>query len=316
MDAISMDLTEQVDYKSTAPGLAHGCGHDVHTTIGLGVARVLASLRDRFDGTAVFIFQPAEETGQGARRMIDEGALKDPAPDAIFALHVAPMPVGTITTTPGTGLAGVDVFTIRLESGAEIAAAAQELAAVIRNANNVVQGNLSAILGGMFEPDNPTLSTFVMTSAQIRTEGGVQVVSGLVRAARESDQARVMNDVRAKLKELEGRGITARMESSMSLPAMTSDPDLGVWAMGPLESILGKSSVLRVYHAIPTNSEDFAFFLQKVPGVMFWLGGSNDATGAMALPHAPTFTIDERAIGAGIKGMSQVMIQRLAEEAR
>lgn len=316
MDAVSMDLTEQVDYRSTVPGLAHGCGHDMHTTIGLGVARVLASLRGRFDGTVVFIFQPAEETGQGARRMIAEGVLDDPAPGAIFAVHMAPMPVGTITTTPGTGLPGVEVFTIHLGDGSEPAAAARELAASIRSHHNLELANLDAILGGMFQPDNPVLSNFVMAFAECRTEGDAQVVSGMVRAARESDQTRVLNDLQAKLRELEGRGLTTRVETAMSLPAMTSDPELGVWAMGPLASILGQRAVLRVYHAIPTNSEDFAHFLQKTPGVMFWLGGSDEANGVMALPHAPTFAVDERALGVGIKGLSQVLIQRLADAAR
>ena len=80
--------------------------------------------------------------------------------------------------------------------------------------------------------------------------------------------------------------------------------------------IVGQQAVLRVYHAIPTNSEDFAHFLQKTPGVMFWLGGSDEANGVMALPHAPTFAVDERALGVGIKGLSQVLIQRLADAAR
>jgi amidohydrolase len=316
MDAERQDLAEQVTFKSTVPGVAHVCGHDAHTAIGLGIARVLSSVRDRLPGTVVFIFQPSEENGQGARHMIADGALEKPEPSAIFALHIAPFDVGTLTTTPGTGLPGMELLEVRMKGGKDLSAAAEELAAFLRSANTIGQLEFGRIIGAIFEKDSKLLSSFVGTNARVTKSPDGVVVTGRIRAANELEHSRVKTSFLAKAKELEARGITCKHDVVLSIPALKGDPNLGVWAMGPLEGMLGKTSVLRVYHPFPFNSEDFAFFLQKVPGVLFWLGGSDTPRGVIAVPHTPDFSLDERALATGVKGMSNVLFQYLATQGK
>ena len=114
MDAVKIQDVLTVPYKSQVPGVKHVCGHDVHSTIALGVAEVLASIRERQSGSVKFIFQPAEETATGARDMIDAGVLENPRPQAIFALHTFPMPAGQLGYVPGIALIGEDSFSCRL----------------------------------------------------------------------------------------------------------------------------------------------------------------------------------------------------------
>jgi metal-dependent amidase/aminoacylase/carboxypeptidase family protein len=316
MDAVPGDLAEQVSYKSTTPGMAHSCGHDVHTTVGLGVARVLSSMRDRLQGTVVFIFQPSEENGQGAGRMIADGVLDQPGPAAIFALHVAPTEVGTITSTPGTGLAGVECFTVRMRGGDDLSAAANEVAAFIRVANTVSMPRgpeeFGRLLGAMLDQDDETLSHFVMSNAQVAGNSEEMVVSAMVRAAGEREYGLVRTGLRARLKELESRGVTCDLEADLTIPAMTGDAELGLWAMEPLAGMIGKASTLRAFRPFPFNSEDFAFFLHEVPGVMFWLGASDSRRGVIAVPHSPGFSVDERCIDTGTRAMANVLAQYLA----
>jgi amidohydrolase len=112
------------------PTAAHLCGHDIHTTVGVGVAEVLASLRDRFTGTVVFVFQPGEETLTGAAAMLHDGALATTRPVEIHALHCGPFPVGHFATMPGYGLPGLDRGTVTL-TGPDATEQAHRLAAEI-----------------------------------------------------------------------------------------------------------------------------------------------------------------------------------------
>src|SRR5262249_23230532 len=118
MDALPIQEVNDVPYKSQAPNVKHACGHDAHTTVGLGVAKVLYGMRDEIPGTVKFIFQPAEEGAQegeegGAPFMIKEGALENPKPQAIFGLHSGPLfEVGTFGVRPGGMLASSDTFKI------------------------------------------------------------------------------------------------------------------------------------------------------------------------------------------------------------
>ncbi len=105
MDAVADDAPDPVAFRSLTPGLRHVCGHEVHTTVALGVAEALAPLRADLTGTVVFVFQPAEERADGARAMLADGAFADGRPHAIYAFHCAPLEVGTIGTKPGTMLA-------------------------------------------------------------------------------------------------------------------------------------------------------------------------------------------------------------------
>ncbi|TFG68139.1 MAG: amidohydrolase, partial [Anaerolineales bacterium] len=113
MDALPIQDALQAVYRSTALGISHACGHDAHMTIAVGVAKTLNAFRDNLHGTIRFLFQPAEEALDGAHAMIACGALDDPTPRAVLALHAFPLPVGSIGITPGICLAGMDEFQVK-----------------------------------------------------------------------------------------------------------------------------------------------------------------------------------------------------------
>ena len=118
MDAVPGDEILDAPYKSCVPGVIHICGHDAHTTVGLGIAQVLSSMRDQVAGQVKFIFQPAEETVVGARAIIDAGGLENPRPRAIFALHIAPLQVGRLGSVSGMVLPGMTTFRIVIKNEA------------------------------------------------------------------------------------------------------------------------------------------------------------------------------------------------------
>lgn len=118
MDAVPEDKILDAPYESCVPGVIHICGHDAHTTVGLGIAQVLSSMRDQVAGQVKFIFQPAEETVAGARAIIDAGGLENPRPSAILALHIAPLQVGRLGSVSGMVLPGMTAFRIVIKNEA------------------------------------------------------------------------------------------------------------------------------------------------------------------------------------------------------
>ncbi len=318
MDALPQEIDEQEAYRSENPGIGHACGHDIHTTVGLGVARVLSSMRQELPGTVVFIFQPAEEAVEGARKMIAEGVLTDPVPQAIFALHVTPLAAGTIATTPGVGLPGIDNFVITLEGEENLDAIAATLIDSIRSIGTVHYPSSGEEWGSAFDPmfaENSDFSRFILSMAWAEKDivPSTRIVKGFFKASGEDEYQRGRNQVESWLAAIEDKDLTAGVSWEKVLPDMFSDREIGKWAIGPLKGILGEEAVLITYQSLPFFGEDFAFYLQQIPGVMFWLGGSNTEEGIIALPHSPKFSVDEKAILAGIKGMSAVVISYLEQ---
>ncbi len=316
MDALPQRIREDVPFQSATPGIAHACGHDVHTAVGLGVASVLSSLRDDLSGTVVFYFQPSEENVEGAQKMIGDGAMNDPAPEAIFAIHVAPTEIGRMVTNPGVGLPGLVRFTIRLTGSGDLQKAAAALADSIRRIGTVSYpespDQWESAFDLPFEKDGP-YSSFLLAMAWTNkaTSARERSVSGFFKASGEEEYEQARAETRTMVAALETRGIKGEIESNKILPDMFCDKELAMWAIDPLESILGEESVLTAQTSIPFFGEDFAFFLERIPGVMFFLGASNTEQGILALPHSPTFGVDEEAIRVGVKGISNVIARYL-----
>ena len=314
MDALPQDIQEQVAYGSAKPGVSHACGHDVHTAIGLGIAQVLSSLKDELHGTIMFIFQPAEETVEGAMQMIAEGVLSNPIPEAIFAIHVVPIEVGQIVTNPGVGLPGLDNFTIKLKGAENLQDIAEALADSIRALGTVHFPESSEdwirSVYALFE-ENSDFSSFILAIAWTE-EGSTKkerIVRGFFKASGEEQYNKARALTQKALSYYERQDISCEIKFEKVLPDMFCDKELAEWAIDPLTAILGEQSVLQAYNSLPFFGEDFAYFLQQIPGVMFFLGASNTDKDITALPHSPSFGIDEKAILVGVKGMSNVIVQ-------
>jgi metal-dependent amidase/aminoacylase/carboxypeptidase family protein len=301
------------DFASEVPGVDHLCGHDLHTAIGVGVAQALSRIRDRLPGRVVFYFQPAEETLEGARAMIEAGVLDRFAPQEIYALHCAPLPVGKFGVMPGVGMPGVDQFSINL-SGPATAADANRLAASIEALSTVEFPTSFARFHSSFADtfvQGGSPSQFVFTRCGRDATEGPVTVSGLIKAWPDDRYPALRDDLRV-LALNAGAQITFL---EPSFPAMVCSPRLSEAAAVYLRDAIGPEAVTVQHTSWPFPGEDFALFLQRVPGAMLWLGVANTALGINGSPHTSDFAADEAAIGIGVQAMAGLLSHRLAAAA-
>jgi amidohydrolase len=310
MDALDGAELFDSDFTSQVPGAAHVCGHDVHIAVAVGIAQVLARLRHRLSGRVVFMFQPAEETLDGALGMIADGVLERTAPQEIYALHCGPQPVGTFAVMPGYGLPGQDRYLIEL-SGSTAAADGKRLVAAIEALSTVgypqTTEQFQTLLSDLRTPDGP-LARFVRVVSALTTNERHAQVRVWLRAWPCHRYPQIREEVRRLVGSIDG----ARIEfPSRPFPAMVCSPRLSETAAAYLRDTIGTQAVIMLHAAFPFNGEDFALFLQRVPGAMFFLGVANPSAGCNGVPHSPDFAADERAIGIGVRAMAGLLSNRL-----
>ncbi|MFI7107131.1 M20 family metallopeptidase [Nonomuraea sp. NPDC050227] len=276
-DGPAIGYRADLDAVAVPGGADHLCGHDVHTAIGVGVARALA--RERPPGRAVFFFQPAEETCEGARAMIADGAMDPVPPREVYALHCAPLPTGTFAVAPGFGHPGQDVFRIEGLSPA----AARRFEALVADLSTVTPPatpeEMAQLEADLQTPDGP-LATFVY--AQVHREH--DAVQGWVRAWPDSRY----DDIRALLRAEAG----SRLRFLDHHPSSVNSPEHARAGARHLDALL-------LHASYPFNGEDFGLFLERAPGAMFFFG-----VGEQGVPHDPDFVPDERAIALGVEAMA------------
>lgn len=310
MDAMDGDEMFDGDFASQVPGAAHLCGHDMHTAIGVGIAQVLARLRHHLTGRVVFIFQPAEETLDGARAMIADGVLDRTAPQEVYALHCDSLPVGTFAVMPGYGLPGQDRFHIEL-SGPNAAADGSRLVAGLDALSTVgypqTPEQFQKLLSDLQRRDGP-LARFVLAESILTTDERGAQVRGSLRAWPSDRHPRIRDEVRHLVESIDG----ARIEfPAPPFPAMVCSARLSEAAAAYLRDTIGTQAVIVWHAAFPFHGEDFALFLQRVPGAMFLIGVADPDAGLHGPPHAPDFAADERAIGIGVRAMAGLLSNRL-----
>ena len=319
MDAVPGDEILDAPYKSRVPGVVHICGHDAHTTVGLGIARVLSSMRDQVAGQVKFIFQPAEETVVGARAIIEEGGLENPRPGAIFALHIAPLQVGRLGSVSGMVLPGMTNFRIVIKNEAtpsRIDMCLQSIRSISTVGFPASADGLIDFLNSM-EAGSEALDHFIFVmcwpNESQRVENGA-VIEGLARTANEELWRQVPGLIRSKLDDvLGGTSVDYELEwpEGMTFPAALNHIGLEEELRPVLDSVVGRENVARLKNAFPFNSEDFAFYQQQIPGVMYWLGATNMQRGIISVPHMPGFDIDEECLVIGTRVMSNVLLAYL-----
>lgn len=317
MDAVAMDEESDAEFRSQVPGAAHLCGHDIHTAIGVGIARVLAGVRQDLAGRVVLFFQPAEEKLAGAQAMIGDGALEGVNPREIYALHSAHGEVGTFAVMPGAGLPGRDSFDLELD-GPDAADKAAAIAERVRGWTTVRMPRTEAEHQRLWldmQVENGPLASFVYASAgpvHDTDMSGVRL-SGWVKAWPDDAYAIIRSQVTEVVREVCGPDALSQLRFAESVfPAMISSPDLSNAAAKFFGETFGPDAVIVLRTAFPFNEEDFALFLNRIPGAMFFLGVANPAAGISGLVHTPTFAADERAIGNGTRAMANWLAIRLA----
>lgn len=322
MDALPIQETIDVAYKSRHSGVKHACGHDVHTAIGLGVAEVLSQRRDQIPGTIKFIFQPAEEgppPGEegGALLMIKEGVLENPRPAAIFGLHVMPqVEVGTITYNDGPAMASSDRFVITIRGKKVHGAYPHEgVDAVVVAAHAVVA--LQTIRSRRINAQEPLVlsigiieggNRFNIIADEVRLEG-------TVRTLEEKTREEVRRLMHQTLKGVtESFGASYQMSYENGAPVTVNNSQLVAEMLPSIRRVVGAEHVI----SLPPHmgSEDFAYFAQQVPGFYFFLGVGNRAKGITAMIHTPEFDVDEESLIVGTKVAATLLLDYLERRAQ
>lgn len=313
MDALPILEQTPVPFASEIPGVMHACGHDAHTAILLGVARILHERRDAFAGSVKLAFQPAEEGGAGAARMIEQGLLEDPPVDAAFMLHVgAELPAGTVAVGGGPLLAGADSFTITIRGrGGHAARPHIAVDPVVVGAHIVTA--LQSLVSREAPPTEPavlTLATFHAGNAHnvIPDEA---VITGTIRAFNDdlfqTLEQRLVEVVEAVASAMRA---SASVAFEMRYPVSICDDAMAGVLGDASRAVLGDDKVVRFEPRM--GAEDFAFVLQKVPGAMLSLGVKAPQWQDPKPVHTATFDIDESALPLGAACMASVAVDYLS----
>ena len=323
-DMDALPVTEQVDvpFKSTAKaewngqqvGVMHACGHDNHMAIQLGVATVLARLRDRVPGTVKLIFQPAEEGPGGAEPMVNANVLENPKVDAIFGLHVFPFPAGSITYRSGPLMASADSFIIRVKGrqthgaipwggidpivvGSQVVLALQT---IISRSVNITEAP-AVVTIGRFTGGNR--SNIVPEEVELE---------GTVRTFDEGVRKNIHDRIRSIATNIaESAGATATVEFVLGYPVTRNDPALTERMVPTLRRVAGTDNVK--VGPLTGTAEDFSYYQQKVPGLFFFLGVTPRDQDHTKVPqnHSPLFFADESALPVGVKVMANLALDYL-----
>jgi amidohydrolase len=308
MDAFVGNEPAGREYGSRVPGAYHLCGHDLHSAIGVGVASVLASLRAQLPGTAVFVFQPAEETLEGARAMLADHAFADLAPAAIYAVHTGPLVVGTFGLN--ADMAGQDHFKATLLANPDAGAIERAVARLKALGTASPPGSSTERAPGNSVPTVSARPVYAVIDAD--TNVAHPRIEGWLRAGHDEDYPLLRAEVRAILAgELAAAAFQLEFANS-PFPSMRSDRLLSERARPALIRAVGESNVISINSIHMFNGEDFALWLQQTPGAMFILGVANPERGIAGVPHSPTYDADEAAIPVGTKAMSLVLWQELS----
>jgi len=321
MDALPINETIDVPYKSLVPGVKHACGHDAHTTVELGVAEVLSKMRDEIHGSVKFLFQPAEEGAPadeegGAPLMIKEGALENPKPLAIFGLHTTPEEeAGQIGYRAGPSQASSDGFSITVHGKMSHAASPQKGIDTIVVAAECVSAlqSIKSRRIDAFEPVVITIGTIHGGNRQNILADEVKM-EGTVRTLSEDVRNRVEQLMRETLAGVtKAYGARFEMKYSRGTMVVDNDPKLVAETLPILRRVLGEKNVLEAPKRM--GAEDFSFYQQVVPGFFLRLGSGNKAKGITAEGHTPEFDIDEECLVTGVKVMANIAMDFLERHA-
>jgi len=314
-DMDALPLTEQSDasHRSTVLGVHHGCGHDGHTAMLLGAARHLARTR-RFDGTVVFIFQPAEEGRAGARAMVEAGLFERFPCDAVYALHNWPdLPLGSAQTRPGPIMAAADRFDITVLGRGGHAAQPHRTPDAILAASQLVT-QLNTIVSRRIDPGESAVLSVT------RIEGGrshnvlpseVQI-TGTVRSFDTSSQDAIEAALRATARGVAlASGTEIDVKYTRYYPATVNSADEASVALDAAAAA-GLSASVAARPAF--TSEDFAFMLQARPGAYLWLGQAGGRAAAERPLHHPGYDFNDDALAPGIRWFAAVVDLELARD--
>ena len=302
MDALPIQEQTNFPYKSKTKGLMHACGHDAHMACVIGAATILSELKKELNGNVKFIFQPSEESPPGgAKPMIQEGVLKNPNVSGIFGLHCdSSIPVGRIGVKEGPFMAQADSFDITIKGVSGHGARPHDGIDAILVAAQVIQA-LQTIVSRKIDPVQPV----VVSVGKI--EGGTKrniicdkvTLEGTARSLNKEVAKRIPVLLKNIISGVtRSAGASFELNYSLGYPVLINNPQATDMARVTIEGMFGKQAIFEIKKPL-MGAEDFAYYLEKVPGSFLRLGIRNPEKGAIYPWHHPKFTVDEDAIKIG-----------------
>ena len=318
IDALPILEANDIPYKSKNEGVMHACGHDVHTASLLGVARILHTLKEEFEGTVKFIFQPAEEkTPGGALGMIKGGVLAQPPPASIIGQHVSPkLPVGQVGFIKGTMLGSADELYITVKGNGGHAASPHLAVDPI-----LIAAHLIVALQQVVSRNSKPITPSVLSLCHIAGGSATNVIpkevhiAGTFRTVDEQWREQAHEKMTTMARSIAtAMGGSCEFNINKGYPCLNNDLALTQRSMDAARTFLDPAQVVDA--ELSLGAEDFAYYAQQLPGCFYYLGVQNDAQGINSHVHTPTFNIDEAALELAPGLMAWLALQELAWQAR
>lgn len=310
MDCLPMTELGDKPHMSTVPGKMHGCGHDGHTTMLLGAARYLSENRN-FDGTAVFIFQPAEEGLAGGKVMVEEGLFDRFPCDEVFALHNwPPLEVGKVAVIPGPAMAATDEITIIIQGkGGHAAMPNTTVDPVVIGAHIVTQ--IQGIVSRQVDPlDNAVVSiTRFNAGDAFNVIPDSVTLGGTVRTFKATTQDYIQKRITDIVTlTAQAHGATATLTYHRGYPATVNDAEKTEVAKQVAAEVVGAENVISDVDPC-MGGEDFSYMLDKVPGAYLWLGQAGGPSACMV--HNPHYDFNDEVLPIGASVLARFIEARL-----
>lgn len=315
MDALPILEENEVAYVSQTPGKMHACGHDGHTTIALGVAKLLSRQREHMAGRVKFVFQPAEEVVGGAKAMLADGVLNDPRPDVSLGLHLwNSLPIGQLGVGDGPVMAGAGVFTIKVIGKGGHGAAPHTTVDPVVCAAQIITALQSIVSRNVNPLDSAVIS---VTQLQAGTAFNIipqdVVLRGTVRAFKPEVHKIVDQRMREICEGIAGAmGCSIDFESQVGTLAVRNDPVVSARVRNLFQQYISPDGLLLNERTM--GAEDVGLFMDDIPGMYFFLGAAVPNQEQYYGHHHPRFDFDENALPLGVALMSAAVADYVLSE--
>jgi len=319
MDALPIQEATGLPYASRHDGVMHACGHDLHTAMLAGAAKMLAAHRDQLGGDVIFMFQPGEEGYAGARYMIEEGVLAaaGPRPEAAYALHVSSnnLPLGTFSVKPGPMLAAADILKVTVRGRGGHASQPHRSLDPIAAACEIVTALQTLVTRrfDVFDPVVITVGSFhAGTADNIIPDEATFLATCRSYSAESRDRLRT-ETVRLASEIASGHGLTAEADYQDEYPVTVNNPAEAAFAAQAATELFGQERSQRAEHPI-TGAEDFSFVAEQVPGTFLMYGACPPDRDPATAPsnHSALAMFDDSVLPDGAALLAELALRRLA----
>ena len=313
IDALPLTEENHIDYKSENLGVMHACGHDVHTASLLGTLKILNKIKDKFDGSIKFIFQPSEEKFPGgAIAMINDGILENPRPDNVFGQHVFPeLEVGKIGIKSGQYMASSDEIILRIKGKGGHGAIPHATIDPIIIASHILLA-LQQISSRYAAHDMPTVLSFgkIIANGSFNIIPDEVYIEGTFRTFDENWRYKAHQRIKEIAKAIaKGMGGSCDVDIAVGYPALVNDELTSKNTKKYATEYLGKHNVVDL--DVRMTAEDFAYFAERIPSCFYRLGVKNEEKGITSNLHTPTFNVDENCLETGMGLMAWIAVNEL-----